>query len=52
MPGIFTIDSHQHYWKLNQFDYAWLSPGNATLYQDRLPEHPPSRQGCEACDPR
>lgn len=36
---LLNIDSHQHYWRLNQFDYAWLSPENATLYQDRLPEH-------------
>ena len=36
------VDSHQHYWQLNRFDYSWIQPGNAPLHKDRLPEdlHP------------
>jgi len=33
-----TIDSHQHYWQLNRFDYAWIPSDNAALHQDRMPE--------------
>ncbi len=33
-----TLDSHQHYWQLERFDYGWIAPGNAALHQDRLPD--------------
>jgi L-fuconolactonase len=31
------IDSHQHFWQVGRFDYPWMSPGVAVLYQDYLP---------------
>lgn len=31
------IDTHQHYWKLGLFKYAWLTPEQSTLYKDFLP---------------
>ena len=31
-------DTHLHCWQLGRFDYAWLSPDNPTLYQDRMPD--------------
>jgi L-fuconolactonase len=32
-----TIDSHQHYWQLDRFDYSWIPSDNQALHQDRLP---------------
>ena len=32
------IDTHQHFWKLDRRDYAWLSPDLEPLYRDFLPE--------------
>lgn len=31
------IDTHQHNWQLNRYDYRWIKP-NTTLAQDYLPE--------------
>lgn len=31
------IDSHQHFWQIGRFDYPWMSPSLAVLYQDHLP---------------
>jgi L-fuconolactonase len=31
------IDAHQHFWRLDRGDYAWLSPGLTPLYRDYLP---------------
>lgn len=33
------IDAHQHFWKLDRGDYAWLTPELSVLYRDYLPEH-------------
>lgn len=33
-----TIDTHQHFWKLDRGDYDWLTPDLAPLYRDFLPE--------------
>ncbi|HEV7608381.1 MAG TPA: amidohydrolase family protein [Steroidobacteraceae bacterium] len=33
------IDSHQHFWRLDRGDYAWLTPALAPIYRDFLPEH-------------
>jgi L-fuconolactonase len=32
------IDSHQHYWSLQRDDYAWLTPSDAGLYRDFMPD--------------
>ena len=32
------IDSHQHFWDVSRTDYAWLTPSNALLYRNYLPE--------------
>ncbi|UTW12105.1 amidohydrolase family protein [Marinobacterium rhizophilum] len=32
------IDSHQHFWKLDRGDYAWLGPQLKVLYKDFLPD--------------
>lgn len=32
------IDSHQHFWQLERFDYAWLSGADKTLYRNFLPD--------------
>ncbi len=31
------VDAHQHYWRLQRGDYAWLSHVNGVLYRDFLP---------------
>jgi len=31
------IDAHQHFWRLDRGDYAWLSPTLTSLYRDHLP---------------
>jgi L-fuconolactonase len=31
------IDAHQHYWRLNRADYAWLTPRLGPLYRDFEP---------------
>jgi L-fuconolactonase len=31
------IDAHQHFWRLDRGDYAWLSPALTPLYRDYLP---------------
>lgn len=31
------VDAHQHYWRLDRGDYAWLRPASGTLYRDFLP---------------
>lgn len=33
-----TIDTHQHFWKLDRGDYGWLTPDLAPLYRDYLPD--------------
>lgn len=33
------VDSHQHFWRLDRGDYAWLTPALAPIYKDFLPEH-------------
>jgi len=32
------IDAHQHYWSLQRGDYDWLTPRQAELYRDFLPD--------------
>src|SRR5437870_8618130 len=32
-----VIDSHQHFWKVERFDYPWMSPEVDVLYRDYLP---------------
>ncbi len=32
------IDSHQHFWDLQKFDYPWLNPGMEPLYRNFGPE--------------
>ena len=34
-----TIDSHQHFWRLDRGDYGWLTPAARPIYRDYLPEH-------------
>src|SRR6187402_248247 len=34
-----TVDSHQHFWRLDRGDYGWLTPALAPIYRDYLPEH-------------
>ena len=31
------IDSHQHFWQVDRFDYPWMKRDNAVLYRDYLP---------------
>jgi L-fuconolactonase len=31
------IDSHQHFWQVDRFDYPWMSPSVEVLCQDYLP---------------
>jgi L-fuconolactonase len=31
------IDSHQHFWRRDRGDYAWLTPALAPIYRDYLP---------------
>ncbi|UOQ86469.1 amidohydrolase family protein [Gracilibacillus salinarum] len=33
------IDAHQHYWKINQHDYGWITPEIPILYRDFLEEN-------------
>jgi L-fuconolactonase len=33
-----TVDSHQHFWRLDRGDYGWLTPQLAPIYKDFLPE--------------
>ncbi|WP_109313495.1 amidohydrolase [Ruegeria sp. AU67] len=33
-----TIDTHQHFWKLERGDYAWLTPALTKLYRDFQPD--------------
>lgn len=32
------IDSHQHFWQLERFDYDWMSSNDKVLYKDFLPD--------------
>lgn len=32
------IDSHQHFWRVDRGDYAWMSPDVTTLHRDYGPE--------------
>lgn len=32
------IDAHQHFWRPRRGDYGWLTPDNAPLYRDFLPD--------------
>jgi L-fuconolactonase len=32
------VDAHQHYWSLQRGDYDWLTPRQAELYRDFLPD--------------
>jgi L-fuconolactonase len=34
---VIRIDAHQHYWRLDRGDYAWLSPREVLLYRDFMP---------------
>ena len=34
-----TIDSHQHFWDLGRFDYAWMPPGDKVLRRNYLPDN-------------
>lgn len=34
-----AIDSHQHFWSLDLFQYDWMSPDNRILFQNYLPEN-------------
>jgi L-fuconolactonase len=38
-PMSARIDSHQHFWRLDRGDYAWLTPELEPIYRDCLPEH-------------
>ena len=33
-----VIDSHQHFWQLGRFDYAWMNSSLGVLYRDYLPD--------------
>ena len=33
-----VLDTHHHLWKIARGDYRWMSPDNATLYRDYLPD--------------
>lgn len=33
------IDAHQHFWKYDPFEYAWIADGMAALKRDFLPPH-------------
>lgn len=35
--GEHVIDAHQHFWRLERGDYAWLTPRLAPIYRDFLP---------------
>jgi L-fuconolactonase len=35
---IFRFDSHQHFWRLNRFDYYWMSPDMTQIYRDFMPD--------------
>ena len=30
-----TVDTHQHFWEINRFDYDWM-PKNYTLKEDKI----------------
>lgn len=32
------IDSHQHFWQVNRFDYPWMTSDLGVLYRDYLPD--------------
>ena len=32
------IDSHQHFWAINDTDYVWMGEEHATIRRDFLPE--------------
>jgi len=34
---IATIDSHQHFWRLDRGDYGWLTPALKPIYRDFMP---------------
>ena len=34
-----SVDAHQHFWRLERGDYAWLTPDLEPLYRDFEPEH-------------
>jgi len=34
-----TVDSHQHFWRIDRGDYGWLTPQVGPIYRDCLPEH-------------
>jgi L-fuconolactonase len=33
------IDSHQHFWQIEKFNYEWMSPTDKILYRDFLPDN-------------
>ena len=39
MPRPPIIDTHQHFWQIEQFPYAWMTDDLAPLRRDMLPEH-------------
>ncbi|MCA9209552.1 MAG: amidohydrolase, partial [Planctomycetales bacterium] len=32
-----TVDAHQHFWDLDQFEYPWMTPDLAVLRRNYLP---------------
>ena len=32
------VDAHQHFWRLERGDYAWLTPRQGSLYRDFVPD--------------
>jgi L-fuconolactonase len=34
-----TLDSHQHFWRVQRADYGWLTPALPKLYRDFEPQH-------------
>ena len=41
IPGVspcLRIDSHQHFWLADRFDYPWMDRNNPVLFRDYLPE--------------
>lgn len=32
------VDAHQHFWRLDRGDYAWLTPRQGSLYRDFVPD--------------
>ena len=37
VPGLSSVDAHQHFWRVERGDYAWMTPQVGVLYQDYGP---------------